>query len=112
MKIAIPTNNMIHVADELITAKTIRFFQVEKNAIVNEEFFDLKLINDNKLIVDYFKTFSVSAIILKGIDKEVGKALSDSGISIVHSKDLIITNTITNYLNELNLKDSIFCCCP
>ncbi|MBI5540194.1 MAG: hypothetical protein HY951_09070 [Bacteroidia bacterium] len=112
MKIAIPTNNMIHVADELITAKMIRFFQVDKNAIVNEEYFDLKLINDRKLIVDYFKSFSVTAIVLKGIDKEVGKALNDNGINIVHSNEIIITNTITNYLKELNLRDSIFCCCP
>lgn len=112
MKIAIPTNNLISIADDITKTSKIKVFHIEKNCITNEEIIDNNLKNDYKELPVFYKNIQVTLIILNKINTQLEDELNKNSINVVCSKELLITNAITTYLKDSNLKESNFCCCP
>ncbi len=112
MKIAIPTNNFISIADDIVNSVRIKIFYIEKNCITNEEFLESSFNNDIKETVLFLIKNSIATIMINEINNELEILLKENNINVVRSKDLLITNAITNYLKDSNLKESNYCCCP
>lgn len=112
MKIAIPSNNLINIADDFVHAKNIVLFLTDQNKIVDEECIEIDFEDDANKIASFFNKISVCAIISKNTNKELEVALSDNQIELFITDESLITNAITDFIKDQNLKESNYCCCP
>jgi predicted Fe-Mo cluster-binding NifX family protein len=112
MNIAIPSNDLIHLADNFYQADKLVIFTTEKNKITDEECFDIKSCSEKQSILDCLKDHAVKVVIQKNTDTEMEQLLSSLQIELFITNETLITNIITDYIKEQNLKESNYCCCP
>lgn len=112
MNVAIPSDDLMHIADNFNQAGKLVIFTTEKDKITNEQCIDIKTCSDSNRILSCFKDYSISAAILIKPDVDVELLLSKNQIEMVVTNEILITNAITEYIKEQNLKESNYCCCP
>jgi predicted Fe-Mo cluster-binding NifX family protein len=112
MKIAILTNDLINIANDILKSDRIKIFQIDKKCILNEEFIVLNFKNDLRETVSFLVEKSVATIIVNNINNELELEFNKNKISVICSQESIITNAITSFLKDSNLKESNYCCCP
>ena len=106
MKIAIPTNDLISIADDIVKSVKLKVFYIDKNNIANEEFLEMNLNNDLKDIVSFLLNNSIEMVLINRINNELEILFKEKNIRAICCNELIITNAITNYLKDSNLKET------
>jgi predicted Fe-Mo cluster-binding NifX family protein len=112
MNIAIPSNDLIHISGNFYQADKLVIFTAEQNKITDEECFDTKTCSEKQSILDCLKDHAVKVVIQKNADKETEQLLGSLQIELYITNETLITNIITDYIREQNLKESNYCCCP
>jgi hypothetical protein len=111
MKIAIPTDDGIHIADLDAPVNGFHVFTVESGEIIDEE---LRLSGPPHSPVagdTLLQTVGdCSLFLLKQIPPDIAKTLQDRDFISVN--DSLITRVIWNFLAETRRVESNTCCCP
>ena len=110
MKIAIPTDDGIHINSEM-SAKGFTVFTVELGEITGEE------IRWNKATDDTSKQDGLQnaiddcpVVLVNNTNGDIARTLN--GKQIIPVKGTIITKAIWNYIAETTRKEANYCCCP
>ena len=112
MIIGAPTNNMLNIADDISNAKQFKLFFIDKYKIIREEYCENCFENGKFKINEFLNKVPVSAIITKNIEEKLMVEFNNNNIIVKITNDTIITNAINDYLKELILKESNYCCAP
>lgn len=113
MKAAIPTNDGIMMATSFEQAKGFLILNIELGQVVKEEL----IWNKAGYVADSPDGFlapvkDCSAVFADTITDSLKSLLNNKGISLIQSKDSIITNAIVHYLQHEVSKAADHCCCP
>lgn len=111
MKIAIPTNDGLHIADDEFSAKGFHVFSVELGEIIDEEL-RWNMINEIGSIENKtFDTINDCSVIL--VKNSIVISERDAGGMIrIPVDETIITKIIWHYLSEVLMHEANTCCCP
>ena len=110
MKIAIPTDDGIHINPEM-SAKGFTVFTVELGEITGEEIRWNKVIDGTSMENGLLNAINDCPVILvKSINVDETGTLN--GKQIIPVKGTIITKVIWNYIAEITRKEANYCCCP
>lgn len=113
MKAAIPTNDGLKMAPSFELAKGFLILNIELGRVVNEELVWKSISNRLTNPVDPMTLLSgCSTLITDQISEQNMAGLSSNGITLVQSKDNIITNSIVHYLEHEISNATDHCCCP
>ena len=113
MKAAIPTNDGIMMATSFEQAKGFLIVNIELGEVVKEEL----ILNKAGYTADSPEGYltqinDCSAVFADAITGSLKSLLNNKGITLIQSKDSIITNVIVHYLEREVGKAADYCCCP
>jgi hypothetical protein len=112
MKFAIPTNDGINVASDFTSAKGCLIVTLVLGEIVKE---DLRW-RDPSSGLDTHQICSAvedcTLVIIRDPDPGTRKMFDERNMTVIATKDGIITNAIVHYLEHEHLEASNTCCCP
>ncbi len=109
MKIAIPTDDGIHIARRMTAAKGFHVFAIELGEIVDEELRWIKaadFVNNGR-----YALINDCSAILSGPDDRVEQA-GRAQVPVIPVGGSNITNIIWHYLGEVARQKADTCCCP
>ena len=111
MKIAIPTNDGIHIADQPLTAKGFHVFTIEFGEIAEDEL-RWRVPPDSKIPENgSLKQIGDCSVILVNRDNgSAGPAIP--GIQSTPVRDKVIAKIIWKYLSGVVRREADTCCCP
>jgi predicted Fe-Mo cluster-binding NifX family protein len=111
MKIAIPTNDGINIAENTLDASGFLILSVEFGEILKEEI-RWKNTEGKKNITETICDMinDCPTLLVSKVSDNASPQLS--GLHIIPVKETIITNIIVNYLSETLHKEANTCCCP
>ena len=109
MKVAIPTNDAIHISHGE-TIKGFHVFNVELGEITEEELRWRKLTGNQGNTAPAFEEVNDCSVIL--VNKSWNYSKKVNGSRIIPVDDTIITKIILNYLLKEISKEADTCCCP
>jgi len=113
MKAAIPTNDGIMMATSFEQAKGFLILTIELGQVVKEELIWNKVGYIPDSPEDYLTPVNdCSAVFADTIPDSLKNVLNKNGISLIQSRDSIITNAIVHYLEHEVSKAADYCCCP
>lgn len=111
MKIAIPTNDGLHIADNFATAKGFVSYTINLGEITEEEISwkkgDPGTNADSVIPVDIR---DCAVMLVKNGQEQDSPGLK--GIQITPVPGTILTSIIWNYLSSVARKEADSCCCP
>jgi predicted Fe-Mo cluster-binding NifX family protein len=113
MRAAIPTNDGIMMAGSFEQAKGFLIFDIELGQVTKEEVVWNKTAYAGETPENYLTPIiNCSAAFANNIPEKLCLALQQKGISLINSKDDIITNVIFHYMDNEIKKAADCCCCP
>jgi len=113
MKAAIPTNDGIMMAGSFEQAKGFLIFDIEFGKVTKEEVVWSKTDYAAEAPEGFLAPISdCSAAFAGKITESLYSVLQKRGISLIKSKDDIITNVIVHYLENELKQAADYCCCP
>jgi hypothetical protein len=111
MKIAIPTNDGVHIAGQELAAKGFHVFTIEFGEILEDEIRWKELPGDKTAETGFLMIIRDCSAIL--VTRENGTAVNDIGdFQTIPVGDKIITKIIWRYINEVARREANTCCCP
>ena len=113
MKAAFPTNDGIMMATSFEQAKGFLILTIELGQVVKEEL----IWNRAGYVEDSPESYitpvcDCAAVFADTIPDSLKNALNKKDISLIQSRDSIITNAIVHYLEHEVSKAADYCCCP
>jgi hypothetical protein len=110
MKVAIPTNDGIHIAIPGQTTGGYHIFTLEGKEIAGEELRWSKPTSNGEARENPWKLISDCAVVL--VPDGTSPVSGDSGIQTVRVRESIITRIIWDYVSETARREANTCCCP
>lgn len=112
MKIAISTDDKLHVSNQFCQSKFYKIFLIEKGTIVKEEFRDNYCPGKGSHSEVYNIIGDCNTIIATDFDAELNTFFKGRGCKVIRTNENIITKAVVNYVNEMNRIQSNYCCQP
>jgi predicted Fe-Mo cluster-binding NifX family protein len=112
MKIAVSTNDGLHVAPDFEGARGFLFFTVALGEITHQEWCPSARPGNLPVEEKVSALSDCSGIIVRNIQSSSSRLLQDHGIPVIRSGGEIITNVIVQYLEREYRSASNTCCCP
>lgn len=112
MKIAISTNDKIHISDHFFASKYFKITIVEDSNIINEEFRDNIFIESEDIDQICSIINDCDIIITRKIEDDIKSYLFEKDCTIINTNEKIITLAITRFVNEIKRTRSNYCCEP
>jgi predicted Fe-Mo cluster-binding NifX family protein len=113
MKIAIPTDDGLTLAEKVRPAKGFLVVTVQLGEIVNQQLrWNLKngvMTQEESL---YGNLMDCDSIIVREIEEGQKDYLKSESKEVIPTREKIITCALMNYLNSSLRKESNTCCCP
>ena len=112
MKVAIPSNDAIHITKDLGSSKGFVVFTIQFGEIIEEEFLQ-PAINEQETEKGILGTLKdCSLLILPEPDRKNGEGLQSNEIKTVYTSEKIVTKIIWSFLTGLQRQEANTCCCP
>jgi hypothetical protein len=111
MKIAVPTNDGIHIAPDLESAKGCMVISLVFSEIVNQ---DIRWKEDARTgsMASFPEIAECNCIMLRSKTDPSLHLPRMKDLSVIRTSDELITNAIVHYLEHEHLAASNTCCCP
>jgi hypothetical protein len=112
MKVAIPTDDAIHIHPDPVSAENFLVFTIQLGEIIEEKFFRLSGKQSDTQGNSSLIPGDWSYLILPEMHEEETYIPTENPIKIYYTRDSIITKIIWSYLNDVLRKESNSFCCP